>query len=65
MIQHAKYTTSFHYYCRRNVMIVVVACSDLEYIDPSKHQQNLAALNVQMLQKFLLSINNKTLILCI
>ena len=26
----------------------------------SQHQQNLAALNVQILQKFLLSINNKT-----
>ena len=59
------YTTSFHCYCRCNVMTVVVGFMShvlIWNIVNSQHQQNLAALNVQILQKFLLSINNKTCI---
>ena len=59
-VNHTKYTTSILSYCRCNVMIVVVGFMSRVQIVISQHQRNLAALNVQMLQKFLLSINNKT-----
>lgn len=59
------YSTSFHCYCRCNVMTVVVGFMShvLTWnIVNSQHQQNLAALNAQILQEFLLSIDNKTYI---
>ena len=59
------YKTSFHCYCRYNVMTVVVGSMShvLTWsIVNCPHQQNSAALNAKILQNFLLSINNKTCI---